>query len=117
MSWVGRLFDARDTLVRMVLLDLSGVAYLVFGTQAGRSPTATQWVLAVVAFAVALVFHRRPVVNLLGQIALLAVAICVHRRHDDQPGGRQLGAARGGHVGAPATDHLAGRRHCWPWST
>ncbi|HEX7746409.1 MAG TPA: histidine kinase [Micromonosporaceae bacterium] len=77
MGWVGRLFDARDSLVRMVLLDLSGVSYLVFGTQAGRSPTATQWVLAVVAFAVALVFHRRPLVNLLGQAALLAVAIFV----------------------------------------
>ena len=75
MGWVGRLFDARDTLARMLLLDLSGVGYLVFGTQAGRSPTATQWLLAVVAFAVALVFHRRPLVNLVAQAALLAVAI------------------------------------------
>jgi signal transduction histidine kinase len=74
---VGRLFDERDTLVRMVLLDLSGVGYLVFGTGAGRWPTATQWVLAVAAFAVALVFHRRLLVNLVGQVALLAVAICV----------------------------------------
>jgi signal transduction histidine kinase len=74
---VGRLFDAREALVRMVLLDLSGVGYLVFGTQAGRSPTATQLVLAVVAFAVALVFRRRPLVNLVGQAALLTVAICV----------------------------------------
>ncbi|WP_406070311.1 sensor histidine kinase [Micromonospora sp. NBC_01638] len=77
MGWSGRLFDARDTLVRMVLLDLSGVGYLVFGTQAGREPTVTQWVLAVVAFAVALVLHRRPVVNLVAQAALLAVAICL----------------------------------------
>lgn len=75
MGWVGRLFDARDTLARMLLLDLSGVGYLVFGTQAGRAPTATQWVLAVVAFGVALVFHRRPLVNLVTQAALLAVAI------------------------------------------
>jgi signal transduction histidine kinase len=72
-----RLFDERNTLVRMVLLDLSGVSYLVFGTRAGHSPTATQWVLAVVAFAIALVFHRRQSVNLVGQAALLAVAICV----------------------------------------
>ncbi|SCL34453.1 Signal transduction histidine kinase [Micromonospora rhizosphaerae] len=74
MGWMGRLFDARDTLVRMVLLDLSGVGYLVFGTQGEGSPTGTQWVLAVLAFAVALVFHRRPLVNLVGQAALLAVA-------------------------------------------
>ncbi|PWR08218.1 two-component sensor histidine kinase [Micromonospora acroterricola] len=75
MGWAGRLFDTRDTLVRMALLDLSGLGYLVFGTQAGRPPTATQWVLAVVAFTVALVLHRRPLVNLLAQAALLAVAI------------------------------------------
>ena len=37
MTWERRLFDARDTLVRMVLLDLSGVGYLVFGTP-GRPP-------------------------------------------------------------------------------
>ncbi|SCG76891.1 sensor histidine kinase [Micromonospora inositola] len=77
MGWVGRLFDARDKLARMLLLDLSGVGYLVFGTQAGGSPTATQWILAAVAFGVALVFHRRPLVNLVGQVALLAVAIPV----------------------------------------
>lgn len=75
MSWVGRLFDARDTFVRMLLLDLSGVGYLVFGTQAGRSPTGLQWVLAVTAFAAALVFHRPQLINLLVQTALLGVAI------------------------------------------
>ena len=77
MGWVGRLFDARDTLVRIVLLDLSGVGYLVFGTQAGRSPTGPQWALAVVAFATALLLHRRPPVNLAAQTALLAVAMVV----------------------------------------
>ncbi|MEH0844190.1 histidine kinase [Micromonospora sp. CPCC 205711] len=77
MGWVGRLFDGRDTLARMLLLDLSGIGYLVFGTQAGRSPTATQWLLALVAFAVALVFHRRPLVNLVAQAALLALAFRV----------------------------------------
>ena len=74
VGWVGRLFDARDTLVRMVLLDLSGVSYLLFGTQAGRAPTPGQWLLAVLAFAAALTLHRRQVPNLLVQTALLIVA-------------------------------------------
>jgi signal transduction histidine kinase len=70
------LFDARDTLVRMLLLDLSGIGYLVLGNPAGgHPPPAMQWVLAVVAFAVALVLHRRPLANLVVQAALLAVAI------------------------------------------
>ncbi|MGN9809283.1 sensor histidine kinase [Micromonospora sp. BQ11] len=77
MGWVARLFDTRDTLARTVLLNLSGVGYLVFGTQAGRSPTAMQWLLAAVAFAVALALHRRPLVNLVVQAALLAVAFPV----------------------------------------
>jgi signal transduction histidine kinase len=77
VGWVRRLFDERDMLLRMVLLDLSGLGYLLFGTQAGRSPTATQWILSVVAFAVALMLHRRQLVNLVGQAALLAVAICL----------------------------------------
>ncbi|MFF5180640.1 sensor histidine kinase [Micromonospora sp. NPDC000316] len=77
MRWAERLFDARDTLVRTVLLDLSGVGYLVFGTQTGRQPSVTQWSLAVGAFGVALLLHRRPAVNLVAQTALLAVAICL----------------------------------------
>ncbi|NJC12648.1 histidine kinase [Micromonospora profundi] len=77
MTWERRLFDARDTLVRMVLLNLSGVGYLVFGTQAGHPPTRTQWILAVAAFTVGLLLHRRPVLNLAAQAALLAVAICL----------------------------------------
>ncbi|MFC4019266.1 sensor histidine kinase [Micromonospora sp. GCM10011542] len=75
MGWLGRLFDGRDRLARMLLLDLSGLGYLLFGTQAGRAPTTTQWLLAVVAFAVALVLHRRPLVNFAVQVTLLAVAI------------------------------------------
>jgi len=71
---MARLFDARDTLVRMLLLDLSGLSYLVFGTQAGRSPTATQWVLAVTAFAAALLLHRRRLPSLLVQTGLLVAA-------------------------------------------
>ncbi|MEU7904394.1 histidine kinase [Actinoplanes sp. NPDC049118] len=74
MGWVGRLFDARDTFVRMLLLDLSGISYLLFGTHAGREPTTTQWVLAVIAFVLALVLHRRRVLSLVAQAALLVVA-------------------------------------------
>ncbi|MEH0934856.1 sensor histidine kinase [Micromonospora psammae] len=77
MGWTGRLFDARDTFVRMLLLDLSGVGYLVFNVHEGRGATTTQWVLATVAFAAALVLHRRPLVNLVAQAALLAVAIAL----------------------------------------
>ena len=75
MGWAGRLFDARDTFVRLLLLDLSGVCYLVFGAHAGQSPTGPQLVLAAVAFTCVLVLHRRPLVSLLVQTALLAAAI------------------------------------------
>ncbi|WP_406083931.1 histidine kinase [Micromonospora zamorensis] len=77
MRWVGRLFNTRDTLVRLTLLDLAGVGYLVFCTQAGRTPTVTQWILAVGAFAAALLLHRRPVANMVVQAALLAAAIAL----------------------------------------
>ncbi|MEH1166830.1 histidine kinase [Micromonospora sp. CPCC 205539] len=59
----------------MVLLNLSGVGYLLFGTHAGHAPTTLQWCFAVAAFAVALLLHRRPLVNLMAQAALLAIAI------------------------------------------
>ncbi|PGH44724.1 two-component sensor histidine kinase [Micromonospora sp. WMMA1996] len=75
MGWVGRLFDARDTLARMLLLDLSGVGYLVVGAHGRPAPTATQWLLAVAAFTVALLCHRRPLLNLLIQSALLVAAL------------------------------------------
>jgi signal transduction histidine kinase len=75
MGWVGRLFDARDTFVRMLLLDLSGVGYLVFGMQAGHRPTGLQLLLAAAAFGSALALHRHPLVSLLVQTGLLAVAI------------------------------------------
>jgi signal transduction histidine kinase len=68
------LFDARDTLVRMLLLDLSGLGYLLIGPHADQQPTAVQWALAVPAFVSALVLHQRPAVNLLVQVSLLAVA-------------------------------------------
>jgi signal transduction histidine kinase len=74
VGWVGRLFDERDTFVRLLLLDLSGLGYLLFGHEVGQAPTGTQWLLAVVAFACALVCHRRRVVALLAQVVLLALA-------------------------------------------
>ncbi|WP_433550140.1 sensor histidine kinase [Micromonospora zamorensis] len=77
MRWLGRLFNTRDTLVRLTLLDLAGVGYLVFCTQAGRTPTVTQWILAVGAFAAAMLLHRRPVANMVVQAALLAAAIAL----------------------------------------
>jgi signal transduction histidine kinase len=73
VGWVSRLFDARDTLVRMALLDLSGVSYLVVGTE-GRAPTTLQWILAGLAFGCALIFYRRPVLSLLAQAILLALS-------------------------------------------
>ncbi|MEU3457489.1 histidine kinase [Micromonospora sp. NPDC006766] len=77
MGWVGRAFGVRDSLVRMVLLDLSGVGYLVIVAPMQHGTTARQWVLAVAAFGVALLFHRRPLGNLLAQTALLAGAVCL----------------------------------------
>ncbi|SCF06307.1 Signal transduction histidine kinase [Micromonospora viridifaciens] len=91
MGWVQRLFDERDKFARTVLLDLSGLGYLLVGTQVGRAPTAAQWVLAVVAFAVALLLHRRPLVNLVAQAALLAVAL----HTIDDPMINQVGASWG----------------------
>ncbi|WP_433295718.1 sensor histidine kinase [Actinoplanes sp. CA-030573] len=89
MGWVGRLFDRRDAWVRMVLLDLSGLSYLVFGGDHGRHPTAAQWVLAVAAFVAIVAFCRWPVVNLMIQLALLAVALCVL----DDPTINQVGSS------------------------
>jgi signal transduction histidine kinase len=77
MGGLGRLFDERDTLIRMALLDLSGLSYLLFGHQSGQPVGGPQWLLAVLAFAAALVLGRRPMVCLLVQAALLAVAFGV----------------------------------------
>ncbi|GAA4929528.1 sensor histidine kinase [Actinoplanes utahensis] len=73
--WAGRLFNARETLPRMLLLILSGVAYLVVicGTQ--RPPSGLQWVLAIAAFATGLLLHRRQPLNLLLQTVLFAAAM------------------------------------------
>ncbi|WSG09565.1 histidine kinase [Micromonospora sp. NBC_01739] len=75
VGWVGRLFDARDSFARMLLLDLAGLGYLIFNPLGGSRPVATQWTLAVIAFSLGLLLHHRPVVNLVAQTALLAVAI------------------------------------------
>ena len=77
MGWVGRLFDRRDTWLRMVLLDLSGISYLLFGPDEGRHPTQAQWVLAVLAFVCALTLFRWPLIGFLAQTTLLAIASCV----------------------------------------
>ncbi|WP_405089558.1 histidine kinase [Micromonospora sp. NBC_01392] len=74
MGWVGRLLDASDTLARRLLLNLAGVGYLVVGVHGRPGPTTTQWILALGAFVLALLCHRRPLLNLLLQSALLAVA-------------------------------------------
>jgi signal transduction histidine kinase len=77
VGWVGRLFDARDTFVRMLLLDLSGVSYLLFGTDQGHEPTPTQVILASLAFASGLIFHKWRIANLVTQTALLVAAFCL----------------------------------------
>ena len=77
MGWVSRLFDARDTFWRLLLVDLSGVSYLVFAypAQQGHWPGATQWVLAILAFVAAPGLWRWPVLSLLVQSSLLVLAL------------------------------------------
>ena len=87
VGWMGRVFDARDTLVRMLLLDLSGLGYLVFSTGPGGAPPR-QWALAVTAFACAVIFHRRRMVSLLAQVAVLVPAFALL----DDPMISQVGA-------------------------
>jgi signal transduction histidine kinase len=89
MSWLGRLFDPRDTFVRMLLLVLSGISYLAFHPDRGVHPTTTQWILAVLAFGLALILHRRQVLNLTVQATLLALAIALI----DDPTINQVGAS------------------------
>jgi signal transduction histidine kinase len=76
MGWVGRLFDERDTFVRLLLLDLSGLGYLFFRPHDGRPPTPLEWALALAAFTTIVVLRRRPFVNFIVQVALLTVAFC-----------------------------------------
>ncbi|TDO41192.1 signal transduction histidine kinase [Paractinoplanes brasiliensis] len=74
MGWLGRLFDKRDTWARMILLDLTGVSYLLFNPDERYAPTVTQWVLAVLAFVLLPLLGRRPFANLLVQTVLLVIA-------------------------------------------
>ena len=76
MGWMDRLFDRRDTVVRLLLLDLSGVSYLVFYPGGASAPTVPQWVLAVVAFSTIIALHRWPILNMLVQTTLLVLAFC-----------------------------------------
>jgi signal transduction histidine kinase len=74
----GRLFDVRDTFTRMLLLNTSGVIYLLLAPrQTGVPVSGAQWALAVGAFAAGVLLHRRPPVNLLVQTVLFAVALSV----------------------------------------
>jgi signal transduction histidine kinase len=75
VGWVSRLFDARDSVVRLLLLDLSGLGYLLFGRE-GQMPSGPQWLLAGLAFVAAPLLCRRPLVGLLAQSALLIAAFC-----------------------------------------
>jgi signal transduction histidine kinase len=88
MGWLGRIFDRRDTWARMVLLDLSGLGYLIFGMQP-RQPTGPQWVLAILAFGVAIGLFRWPIAGFLAQTGLLAIAFCLL----DDPTINQVGAS------------------------
>ncbi|MEU4688276.1 histidine kinase [Actinoplanes sp. NPDC023714] len=73
---MGRLFDVRDTFTRMLLLNTSGILYLLLAPrQTGVPVSGLQWALAVAAFASGLLLHRRPPVNLLVQTTLFAVAL------------------------------------------
>ena len=74
MGWLARLFDKRDTWARMVLLDLSGLSYLVFHPGEQPAPTSSQWALAIAAFVLLIVFSRLPRVNFAVQVALLVAA-------------------------------------------
>jgi signal transduction histidine kinase len=77
MGWVGRLFDERDTFVRLLLLDLSGLGYLLFRPHDGRQPTPLEWALALAAFTTIVALRRWPVVNFIVQAALLTAAFCL----------------------------------------
>lgn len=77
MGWPGRLFDKRDTWARLLLLIVSGLAYLVFASREGRTATTAQWVLALVGFVTILALARWPIVNLLAQTGLLVTALVV----------------------------------------
>jgi signal transduction histidine kinase len=76
VGWLDRLFDRRDTIVRLLLLDLSGIGYLVFQPGGDQTPTTLQWVLALLAFVTIVALYRWPLVTMLVQTTLLVLAFC-----------------------------------------
>ncbi|MCY1139821.1 histidine kinase [Actinoplanes sp. Pm04-4] len=74
MGWLARLFDKRDTWARMILLDLSGLSYLIFHPGEQPAPTGMQWALAIAAFVLLIALSRWPRVNFGVQVALLTAA-------------------------------------------
>jgi signal transduction histidine kinase len=74
MGWLARLFDKRDTWARMILLDLSGLSYLIFHPGEQPAPTGMQWALAIAAFVLLIALSRWPRVNFGVQVALLGAA-------------------------------------------
>ncbi|WP_285473808.1 histidine kinase [Actinoplanes sp. NBRC 101535] len=91
MARLVRLLDVRSTLTRVLLLNASGVVYLLLvGRQEGHTtPGGLQWALAVGAFAAGLLWHRRPTANLTMQIVLFTVSLRVL----DDPTISQVGTA------------------------
>ena len=74
VSWIGRFFDERDIVVRLLLLDLSGLSYLLFRPGTEVQPGPVQWALAVAAFVLIVGLHRWPPLMFGVQAALLLAA-------------------------------------------
>jgi signal transduction histidine kinase len=89
MGGMARLFDHRDAWFRFLLLDLSGLGYLLLGHGIDVFPTPGQWLLAIMAFVAGPALARWPPVGLLVQVVLLAVAFPML----DDPTINQVGAS------------------------
>ncbi len=89
MGGMARLFDHRDAWFRFLLLDLSGLGYLLLGHGIDVVPTPTQWLLGVLAFVAGPALARWPLPGLLVQLVLLAVAFPML----DDPTINQVGAS------------------------
>jgi signal transduction histidine kinase len=74
VTWGSRLFEERYAPVRLLLLDLSGVGYLVL--RPTDEPVGWMlWVLSLAAFGIALATYRHPFVGVLGQAAVFQACI------------------------------------------
>jgi len=74
--WGSRLFEERYAPVRLLLLDLSGIGYLVL--RPTDEPVGwLLWVLSMIAFGIALATYRHPFLGLLGQTAVLFACTCL----------------------------------------